>query len=591
MKINDYYLKELNSLRVEGSEFAKKNPGLSSYLAKEGQDPDVERLLEGFAFLTGRIRQQLDEELPEISHNLVQLLWPNYVRPIPSYAIVKFDALKDDVVNKVIEKESHLLSKAQKDKDACRFKTTFETTVLPLDLRETDYYLHGQKSILELDFTMSTVGHLGEIDFMPLNIFLSGSKFMAYELFLYFDRFIEKIELVLEDKEKKALHTMTIKKDAITTIPFNSNETMTPYPRNVFDGYVVLQEFFCYQDKQLFMKLDGLEIMRTLSEELLQMSKGFRLKVHFSKPLQTSLRPSLDDFSLYCTPVINLFETDAVPIRKSLTEDEYIVLPSELHKDRSEVFSIENVRGWLPSKNAYQDYLPFETFSHEDEESEYYSSRVKLSSNSDRTNTYIRFAASKGMFENIEHHNATVSVQLLTTNKDTPSTLQLGDISMLDPLANVNNIGFKNITIPSISYPPPIDGDFLWKVISNMSLNYLSLEDISTLKSVLMTYDFFGAYDAKQAEKTKMMLSGLLDISYEQSTMIFEGYPIRGIETNLKVDPSKFTGMGEAYLFCTVLNDFFALYCNINSFHRLVVHMENQECFEFEPKMGYHTLV
>ena len=61
MKIKDYYLKELNSLRTDGVEFAKENPGLSSFLAKEGQDPDVERMLEGFAFLTGRLHQRFDE--------------------------------------------------------------------------------------------------------------------------------------------------------------------------------------------------------------------------------------------------------------------------------------------------------------------------------------------------------------------------------------------------------------------------------------------------------------------------------------------------------------------------------------------------
>jgi type VI secretion system lysozyme-like protein len=93
VRFNDYYKKELNSLRLEGSEFSKKNPGLSTYLSKEGQDPDVERLLEGFSFLTGRLKQQLDYELPEVSHTLVQLLWPNYIRPIPSYSIIKYESI------------------------------------------------------------------------------------------------------------------------------------------------------------------------------------------------------------------------------------------------------------------------------------------------------------------------------------------------------------------------------------------------------------------------------------------------------------------------------------------------------------------
>ncbi|MGB6328287.1 MAG: type VI secretion system baseplate subunit TssF, partial [Halarcobacter sp.] len=90
MAFNDYYKEELTSLRTLGAEFSKKNPGLSTYLSKEGQDPDVERLLEGFSFLTGRLKQQLNQELPEVAHTLVQLLWPNYVRPIPSYSIIQY---------------------------------------------------------------------------------------------------------------------------------------------------------------------------------------------------------------------------------------------------------------------------------------------------------------------------------------------------------------------------------------------------------------------------------------------------------------------------------------------------------------------
>ncbi len=591
MKVNDYYLQELNTLRIDGAQFAKKNPGLSSYLAKDGQDPDVERLLEGFAFLTGRIRQQLDEELPEVAHSLVQLLWPNYVRPVPSYAIVQFDAIREGVDNQRVAKKVQLLSKAKDGDPASKFQTCFNMTLMPVELALVEYNQQGHRSLLELGFSATSMSNLNEISFEPMRLYLSGSKFMAYELYLYLDRYVDSIVVSLEDKDGKRLHDLELSPSAIAPITFSPNETMTPYPKNVFDGYVALQEFFCYRDKHLFVTLDGLDAISKVDENILKKAKRFRVKITLSKALKTSIRPTIDDFSLYCTPVVNLFETDAVPIRKVQTDDEYIVLPSELHKEKCEVFSVENVRGWLPSKNLYQDYHPFESFLDEGSDMEYYSSRVKLSRNSDRTHTYLRFASSTGHFKELEHYNATVSVKLLSTNKDVPSKLQLGDISVLDPMSNMNHLKFKNITIPSISYPPPIGGDFLWRVISNMSLNFLSLENIDTLRNIIQTYDFFGAYDAKQREKTKMMLSGLTKVEHQSSDMIHEGYPIRGIETHLHIDPSKFIGVGEAYQFCTVLNDFFALYCNVNSFHRLVAHIENVETFSWKPKTGYQELI
>ena len=39
---------------------------VAGLLAERSGDPDVERLLEGFAFLTGKLREKLDDELPVI---------------------------------------------------------------------------------------------------------------------------------------------------------------------------------------------------------------------------------------------------------------------------------------------------------------------------------------------------------------------------------------------------------------------------------------------------------------------------------------------------------------------------------------------
>jgi len=590
MKTKDYYIQELNSLRVEGAQFAKTNPGLSSYLAKEGQDPDVERMLEGFAFLTGKLRQKFDEELPEVSHNLVQLLWPNYIRPVPSYSIIQFDALKHELKNQTLVKGMQVLSKNSSEGVVCKFQTCFETQVLPLELKEVEYLTYGHKSSIELDLKMSVSGDLTGLNLSTLRLFLGGSKFMAKELYLYLDRFVDKVELIVKDKEGKELDALKLPQKTIQGLGFDASQTIVPQPSNAFDGYVMLQEYFCFQDKHLFMDVLNLDYLSRFTGDVLSQSNRFSLKISLSKRLTTAQLPALSDFQLFCTPVINLFESDAVPIRKTEVQDEYLLSPSEFKKHQSEVFSVENVRGWIPSKNAYQNYFPFESFGHIQDQGEYYSERVKLSDNSDRTDTFLRFASSGGIFDDLEHNSATVSVKMMCTNKDVPASLNLDDISVNDPLSS-SDLSFTNINIPSVSYPPPIGGDFLWKVISNMSLNYLSLDNIDTLKMILQTYDFFGANDSKQKEKTEVLLSGLKAIKNKRTQMIYEGLPIRGIETELFLDPTKFTGTGEAYHLCCVLNEFFALYCNLNSFHRLVVHIENHESFSWPAKMGKQALV
>lgn len=590
MAIKDYYIKELNSLRVEGAEFAKKNPGLSSYLSKEGQDPDVERMLEGFAFLTGKLQQRFDEELPEVAHNLVQLLWPNYIRPIPSATIVQFDSIKGGVKNQVVSKQTSLMSKNNINDVVCKFKTCFETKVMPLALESLEYISLGHKGALELDFTMSAPGSLVDVNFEPLRLFLSGSKFMSKELYLHLDRYVEKIEVFIKDDEQREIASLLLPTKSIRAVGFNAGETIVPYPRNVFDGYILLQEFFSFPEKHLFLDVLNLQNIENISGDVLKNAKDFSLKISFSKPLSTAQKPSIADFQMHCSPAINLFESDAVPIRKTASQDEYLVVSIECKKEESEVFAIENVRGWIPSKNTYQNFYPFESFKHIDEQGEYYSQRVKLNDSHDRVDTFLRFSSPENDFKGLDHNNAIVSVKMLCTNKNVPSTLQLGDICIKDPLSS-SSLDFKNITTASVSYPPPIGGDFLWKVISNMSLNYLSLDNIKTLKVILQTYDFLGEHDLKQKEKTDTILSGLKSVSNKRTQIIFEGMPIRGVETELHIDPTKFTGIGEAYLLCCVLNEFFALYCNINSFHRLVVHMENAETFTWDPKIGSQALI
>jgi len=124
-----------------------------------------------------------------------------------------------------------------------------------------------------------------------------------------------------------------------------------------------------------------------------------------------------------------------------------------------------------------------------------------------------------------------------------------------------------------------------------MSLNYLALDSIDTLRSVLEIYDFPGASDLLQKKQTESLLSGLVSLSYEPAEMIYKGLPVRGIISRLKMDSGKFSTIGEAYLLATVLNRFFSLFCSINSFHKLEVTIDKKAKFSWQPYIGEHALL
>lgn len=590
MIFNDYYKKELISLRTKGLEFSKQNPGLSSYLSKEGQDPDVERLLEGFAFLSGSLNQLLDQELPEVAHTLVQILWPNYNRVIPSYSIIQYEPNKDSNENVLIEKDTEVLSKNKINLKQCRFKTVYNTKILPLQLEEVQYFTNNKRSSIELYLKSTNLFSVKDMNLDKLRFFLNGSKFIAYDLYLYLIKYVKDITIQLKDKNNEIIKSISIDKNSIKPVGLSNKEHMLPYSKNLFEGYILLQEYYCFRDKFLFVEIENLSIINDIEENILNSCRNFVIKIDFLKIFTNQEIPSKENFILYATPIINIFDTDAVPIKKSIDNDEYLVEPIELSKDEGEVFSIQKVRAWSDKTSSYQDLLPFEEFEHSLENKDFYSVRTKTSNQGDRTNTYIRFSnvTRETILLNI---NTTVSLKLLCTNRDIPSKLRIGDINVSKIGVNTKNCIFKNISIPTVSYPPPISKDFLWKVISNMSLNYLSLTDINTLRRILEVYDFYGAHDLKQREKNTRNLEGLISIEHSKCEYIDKGFPIRGNSINIKIDKSKFSTLGEIYLFCNILNEFFSLYGSINSFHKLTVEVLNEDTFEWPIKIGSKYII
>jgi len=581
MNINDYYTKELEALRTLGEEFSKRNPGLASFLSEKGQDPDVERLLEGFAFLTGRLRQSIDREFPEFTHSLTQLLWSNYLQPIPSYTIVEFTPEINMEERELIAKDTKIFGYGDEHRVDCTFGTSYDVELLPLRVDNVEYFSSGFSSTIEIDISMSSQGSLLDLDMSRLRFYLGGSNRISEELYLYLNRFVEKIKLSVGEDDNRV--ELALGSDAVSAVGFEEDENILPKKDTLFQGYMLIQEFFCYRDKFSFIEMSGFEKLRGLPKDILETNKSFRIKIELKRELELSKKLNINNFRLFCTPAINIFKTDAVPFSKSNQEEEYQVVLSQ--ESQGEIYSISKVEGWATNQNRYQEFLPFELFEHTEQKQRYYSKRVKLSPDNKRVNTSIRFAPEIDQ-ESYLNRKMTISIEVLATNKNIPSTLELGAINRFDSSSTISNVSFKNITTPSKSFLPPIQGDFLWRIISNMSLNYLSLNSIKTFRSLLESYDFIGFSDSLQQKHTKSMLLGLTDISFRPIEMLHRGFPLRGIEVTLEINPDRYASFGEAYLFASMINEFLTLYSGINSFHRFKVKIDRKGIFVWRPKLG-----
>ena len=586
MSFNRYYQDELIALRELGREFSQRNPALSPFFETPGRDPDVERILEGFAFLTGRLHQKLDDELPEITHSLFNLLWPHYLRPMPACSIIRYEPSANTTGEAVIPKNS-LVESAPVQGTRCRFRTVYETQVFPLRLTDQTFMEKEGRAHLVLSFESLGVP-LENLSLSSLRFFLTGEKGVAQTIYFTMLRKVREVGVVLFDSQKKRHTVARINAEKnISPVGFRESEFMLPYPPNAFPGYCIIQEYLCFPEKFLFVDVSGLE--EGLNRDVLSRYKDSgSFELHFALD---ELPESFESFKpqnwqLFCTPVVNLFSMDATPLTVDQKRSEYRIVPDPRLPYHYAVFSVDNVSSWGHDNRGSRRYSQFESFEHEAELNApaYYRLRLRPSHMDGGTEFHISISYPP---ENpLAPQGETISLELTCTNRFLPGELGVGDIG-----THADNspdaVSFRNITPVVPSFNPPLEGDLLWRLLSNMSLNYVSLTNIPALRAIIAAYNFRARYDRPHARMFEKNLKGMVSISCSEADRIHKGLPVRGAVTTLVLDQRFFSSEGDMFLFASALNEFFALYATVNSFHRLVVvEAKRKEEYQWPARLG-----
>lgn len=588
MSLKERFAEELRYLRELGADFAQDNPELARFLGKESSDPGVERLLEGFAFLTAKLRLKLDDDLPELTHSLLQMLWPNYLRPLPSATIIQFTPLEYSLSEPHrIPKGARLFAK-QVGGVSCEYRTCTEVTLHPFGISAASGTNTLDTADICIDLDTLVQRPLDSLACNSLDFHLSGDDSTARTLYLWLSQYLRNISVSIAGVARRLPATH------IEFPGFRPSQALLPYPRNVFDGYRIVQEYFVFPQRFHFFSLTGLS---QLWPNLV--SERVRIEFNFSRPLPDSVRIDKNDFSLFCTPAINLFAHSAEPIDLSGRDDYITLTPSGRRPDAYEIFSVDRVVSWrTPEQGSHEEQLrvfqPFESFAHEIEHAQgraslYYRCKVEESLRGDGLAHRMAFVRAD------ESHYIgrmeTASVDLTCTNGDLPLALGIGDISVITevtpPLAS-----YRNLTRPTRPYRPVLDGQLQWTLISNLSLNYLSLLAAEPLKAVIGAYDFAALHDLQQARATRKRLNGIGEAVTQPLDWLIKGLPIRGLRTRLTLDQNAFLCEGDLYLFSCVLSHFFALYASINSFHQLeVINTTNNEHYTWPLLTGRQPLI
>ncbi|MBD2800035.1 type VI secretion system baseplate subunit TssF [Xenorhabdus sp. M] len=610
MSFEKYFRDELNYLRQLGKEAAVERPHLASFLSEQGSDPDVERLLEGFAFLTGNLRAKIDDQFPELTHGLLNMLWPNYLRPTPSMTIIEYTP-DESVVTKATQVKrgtqimSHSLSSqddiysneksgGKKDEHSrCTFTLCRDVWLFPLSVRDISVNNSNENGIIGLDFVSKTDLNLNELDLNKLRFYLSGDDYTTSQLYFWICYYFRKAELVVGDT------VIPMPDFDFVPVGFDREDALLPYPKNAYMGYRILQEYFCFAESFLFFDVKGFP---ELPDDL--KTKNFRLNLHFSQALPPEAKIRNDTLRLHCTPAINLFPMDSEAIELNGSQAEYPLKASYSFPDNYDIFSVDGVESWLTGENGDRSrarigeriYTPFESFNHQSDNDDarsmrYYRLRVKESPFRSGLEHFISFVrgdeAELLMFRLKEN----VSIRLTCTNRELPLELHVGDINH-PSIGSPSFATFRNITRPSVPLYPLLDEGLHWSLLSNMSLNYMSLLDKDALKQVLRTYDFPSIHNRQSKRSSQKRLDAIEKIETEPTDRLFRGQPVRGLRSTLYIRQQAFSSEGELYLFSTILSRFFSLYASVNAFHMLkVINLDNQECYEWPVQIGQHSLM
>ncbi|MGV0819782.1 type VI secretion system baseplate subunit TssF [Martelella sp. AMO21009] len=588
-----YFQDELTYLKESGRFFAENNPKLARYLSEQSTDPDVERLLEGFAFLTSRLREKLDDELPELTHSVVNLLLPNFLRPFPSTALMKLTPQEKSITERQVVPHGTIILSRPVSGTVCPFRTTSETHVYPLEIAEQYLERSRQSTTLHIDFETLSGLPLGMIDLRDLRLWFASGDHTAQMLYLWFGRYLKSIDITVTGGEGGG-RTVSFPLRNVQPGGFAANEAILPSGNTAYEGYRLLQEYFVFPEK--FQCFDLLRFGESLGNES---GMTFRLSVQFERPLPPDVKVRPDTVQLYCTPAVNLFRYDAEPMKVDYRRLHYPLRPSSNGDGAKAIFSIDRVVSWRsegePSTGKHlREYPAFESFHHEVERQQnltqiYYRLRMRES---------LRQAGADHLISFVRHDNSSavpdfevVSAELSCFNARHARELGGGDICVMteDTPAFVT---FRNLRQPTAPIYPPLDGSLYWTMISNLALNYVSLLDKDALGAVIAIYDF-QAYADRRAERTsRQRMDGIRAIDTKPFDKLFRGQPIRGLLTRMTIRESCFQSEGDMYLFASVLAEFFTLYASINSFHELIVEgEENNEVYQWPAKTGRQPII
>jgi type VI secretion system protein ImpG len=381
-------------------------------------------------------------------------------------------------------------------------------------------------------------------------------------------------------------------------VGFEEDEGVLPYSSRSFLGYRLLQEYFTFPEKFLFFDLTGLEEVWAAGfkdrAELIFLISSF--EPDYQQRLELGL--SIRTFRLGCCPIINLFEQTAEPILLNQRRPEYPIVPDVRRPNAVEVFSVDEVAILNPQTREIINFEPFYSFRHGREKQDTFwlaSRRPSLRPHDEGTEVYLSLCdlSQRPLFPDSD----ALTVRLTCTNRDLPARLPFGnEDGDFELEANASLKRIIALHKPTAPIRPPMGKSVMWRLISQLSLNYLSLVESDAESGRRALQNILQLYNFTDSPVGRKIIAGLVEVESERHfARVVSNTEIsfaRGTRVKMLLDEEQFVGNG-VYLFASVMEYFLGLYCTLNSFSQLVVSTKQRKEIlrEWLPRAGRKVLL
>jgi type VI secretion system protein ImpG len=553
-----YYEAELAYLREQGREFSRVFPSTAGLLAERSDDPDVERLLEGFAFLASRIRERVDDGMPELAQQLGAILVPQLTRYIPSCAIIQF---QPDV--RALRAATQIPRGAEvagvaADGTRCRFQFTQVTDLLPLellDVRAQKPTTRTEKLMLRFRAPPQGVQSVSET---PIRLFLHGNVPFALTLRTWFLHHCVELA-VFEGDTLRGKLTGPRRGRGFETVA-----RLLPERPLEHDAFAAMAELLAFPHKYCFVDLPVLGSLAT---------PEFELHFTFEAPPDLPHRVGKDDVRLHCAPIVNLFTTVSDPVRIEPLKPEALVRAADRFPTELEVYDVTEVVGTRQARR--RRFPPFSSYglgstADVPHDEVYYVNRRVPAITDSGTDLYISLMTPRDAAPVAEPE--VLSLELLCSNRGAAATLGIGSIDQPVRGSPVF-VAFSNITAPTPPLYPHHDVELLWQLSSHVGLSRRGLQDAESLRRVLRAYNFAERGNPHQGRLASLWIEAIREVETRKLVRLHRGAPVTGTKTIVVLDETSFGGVGEAAVFGEALSEVFGRLVNLNSFDQLVARL------------------